>query len=119
MEAKGWNPSTNDLTMSSATASARDVIGLAGRLFRCDVSGLFSIYPAPDAGNPERILLHRPRRPRPAGRVLLPRRKVRPDGRAYGEMSTMFRLAGAQIQKPPRAAWWGWKRRWPPATGTT
>ncbi len=37
---------------------AAEVIELAGRLFRSDVSGLFSIYPAPDAGNPDRILLY-------------------------------------------------------------
>lgn len=34
------------------------MVALTGRLFRSDVSGLFSIYPAPDAGNPDRILLY-------------------------------------------------------------
>ena len=33
-------------------------MALAGRLFRADVSGLFYIYPAPDAGNPDRVLLY-------------------------------------------------------------
>ena len=35
-----------------------ELVALAGRLFRADVSGLFYIYPAPDAGNPDRVLLY-------------------------------------------------------------
>jgi putative endopeptidase len=41
-----------------ATSSIGELIALAGRLFRADVSGLFYIYPAPDAGNPDRVLLY-------------------------------------------------------------
>ena len=41
-----------------ATTSVAGLITLAGRLFRADVSGLFYIYPAPDAGNPDRVLLY-------------------------------------------------------------
>jgi putative endopeptidase len=41
-----------------ATTSVAELVALAGRLFRADVSGLFYIYPAPDAGNPDRILLY-------------------------------------------------------------
>ena len=41
-----------------ATTSVPELVALAGRLFRADVSGLFYIYPAPDAGNPDRVLLY-------------------------------------------------------------
>ena len=41
-----------------ATTSTAELVALAGRLFRADVPGLFYIYPAPDAGNPERVLLY-------------------------------------------------------------
>ena len=58
VEAKGMDPIRERLAAVFATTSATDVIELAGRLFRSDVSGLFYIYPAPDAGNPDRILLY-------------------------------------------------------------
>ncbi|MEV7662303.1 M13-type metalloendopeptidase [Paenarthrobacter sp. NPDC089316] len=57
-EAKGLEPVRARLDEVSAVGSPRDLAALVGRLFRSDVSGLFSIYPAPDAGNPERILLY-------------------------------------------------------------
>ncbi len=57
-EAKGLNPIRQRLEDVYATGSATDLIGLAGRLFRSDVGGLFYIYPAPDAGNPDRVLLY-------------------------------------------------------------
>jgi putative endopeptidase len=41
-----------------ATQTVADLVALSGRLFRADVGGLFYIYPAPDAGNPDRILLY-------------------------------------------------------------
>jgi putative endopeptidase len=57
-EAKGMEPIRARLAEVCATASPAEVVALTGRLFRSDVSGLFSIYPAPDAGNPDRILLY-------------------------------------------------------------
>ena len=57
-EAKGLEPVRARLDEVGAVGSSRDLAALVGRLFRSDVSGLFSIYPAPDAGNPERILLY-------------------------------------------------------------
>ncbi|QSZ48996.1 M13-type metalloendopeptidase [Paenarthrobacter sp. OM7] len=57
-EAKGLDPIRGRLEDVNAVGSTQELAGLIGRLFRSDVSGLFSIYPAPDAGNPERILLY-------------------------------------------------------------
>ncbi|MEV7604404.1 M13-type metalloendopeptidase [Paenarthrobacter sp. NPDC089322] len=57
-EAKGLDPVRARLQEIRSVGSTQDLAELMGRLFRCDVSGLFSIYPAPDAGNPERILLY-------------------------------------------------------------
>jgi putative endopeptidase len=57
-EAKGLEPVRGRLDQVRAVGSAQELAALIGRLFRSDVSGLFSIYPAPDAGNPERILLY-------------------------------------------------------------
>lgn len=58
VEAKGMDPIRERLAEVSATTSIAELVALAGRLFRADVSGLFYIYPAPDAGNPDRILLY-------------------------------------------------------------
>ncbi|MFJ5962299.1 M13 family metallopeptidase [Pseudarthrobacter oxydans] len=58
VEAKGLEPIRRRLEEVFATTSVADLVSLAGRLFRADVSGLFYIYPAPDAGNPDRILLY-------------------------------------------------------------
>ncbi|MEO3942927.1 M13-type metalloendopeptidase [Paenarthrobacter nicotinovorans] len=57
-EAKGIEPVRGRLEEVHAVKSTQEFAALIGRLFRSDVSGLFSIYPAPDAGNPERILLY-------------------------------------------------------------
>ncbi|ACL39938.1 Endothelin-converting enzyme 1 [Pseudarthrobacter chlorophenolicus A6] len=57
-EAKGIEPIRQRLADVYATGSATDLLALAGRLFRSDVGGLFYIYPAPDAGNPDRVLLY-------------------------------------------------------------
>jgi putative endopeptidase len=57
-EAKGIDPIRSRLEEVHAVKSTHELAALIGRLFRSDVSGLFSIYPAPDAGNPERILLY-------------------------------------------------------------
>ena len=57
-EAKGIEPIRARIDEVFATASPAEVVALTGRLFRSDVSGLFSIYPAPDAGNPDRVLLY-------------------------------------------------------------
>ncbi|MFH5877550.1 M13 family metallopeptidase [Arthrobacter sp. NA-172] len=57
-EAKGMDPVRARIGEVFATASPAEVVALTGRLFRSDVSGLFSIYPAPDAGNPDRVLLY-------------------------------------------------------------
>ncbi|MFJ5696782.1 M13 family metallopeptidase [Arthrobacter sp. NPDC093139] len=58
VEAKGMDPIRGRLDEVFATSSIGELIALAGRLFRADVSGLFYIYPAPDAGNPDRVLLY-------------------------------------------------------------
>lgn len=58
VEAKGLEPIRERLAAVFATTSSAELMALAGRLFRSDVSGLFYIYPAPDAGNPDRILLY-------------------------------------------------------------
>jgi putative endopeptidase len=57
-EAKGLDPLRARLAEVFATTSVPELVALAGRLFRADVGGLFYIYPAPDAGNPDRILLY-------------------------------------------------------------
>ena len=57
-ESKGVGPIRSRLEEVHAVGSTQELAALIGRLFRSDVSGLFSIYPAPDAGNPERILLY-------------------------------------------------------------
>ncbi|VXB34718.1 Endothelin-converting enzyme Metallo peptidase. MEROPS family M13 [Arthrobacter sp. 9AX] len=58
VEAKGMDPIRQRLADVFSTTSVAEVISLAGRLFRADVGGLFYIYPAPDAGNPDRVLLY-------------------------------------------------------------
>lgn len=58
VEAKGLEPIRQRLAEVAATTSVTELMALAGRLFRCDVGGLFYIYPAPDAGNPDRVLLY-------------------------------------------------------------
>ena len=58
VEAKGLEPIRQRLAEVTATTSVTELMALAGRLFRCDVGGLFYIYPAPDAGNPDRVLLY-------------------------------------------------------------
>ncbi|WP_258802209.1 M13 family metallopeptidase [Pseudarthrobacter sp. NS4] len=58
VEAKGMEPIRQRLAGVFATTSISGLISLAGRLFRSDVGGLFYIYPAPDAGNPDRVLLY-------------------------------------------------------------
>jgi putative endopeptidase len=57
-EAKGLDPVRKRLADVAAVQSPEELVDLVGQLFRADVSGLFSIYPAPDAGNPERMLLY-------------------------------------------------------------
>ncbi|MCD4853316.1 peptidase M13 [Arthrobacter sp. AK01] len=57
-EEKGLDPVRARLEEVRSVGSADELAALIGRLFRSDVTGLFSIYPAPDAGNPERILLY-------------------------------------------------------------
>ena len=58
VEAKGLEPIRQRLAEVAATTSVTELMALSGRLFRCDVGGLFYIYPAPDAGNPDRVLLY-------------------------------------------------------------
>ncbi|CAM3058591.1 Neutral endopeptidase [Arthrobacter ulcerisalmonis] len=57
-EAKGIEPIRQRLADVFGTTSTAELVALTGRLFRADVSGLFSIYPSPDAGNPDRVLLY-------------------------------------------------------------
>ena len=58
VESKGMEPIRQRLAEVFATDSPSALLALAGRLFRADVGGLFYIYPAPDAGNPDRVLLY-------------------------------------------------------------
>lgn len=58
VEGKGMEPIRERLAEVFATGSPSALLALAGRLFRADVGGLFYIYPAPDAGNPDRVLLY-------------------------------------------------------------
>ena len=58
VEARGMDPIRARLAEVFATSTTAELVALAGRLFRADVSGLFYIYPAPDAGNPDRVLLY-------------------------------------------------------------
>jgi putative endopeptidase len=102
--ARGMDPIRNRLAEVFATSSVGELIALAGRLFRADVSGLFYIYPAPDAGNPERVLLYTGQ-----GGLGLPdesyyrEEKFAPMVQAYREyVGTMFGMAG--IADPEGAA---------------
>ena len=96
VEAKGMEPIRQRLADVFATASMADLVALAGRLFRADVGGLFYIYPAPDAGNPDRVLLYTGQ-----GGLGLPdesyyrEEKFAPIVQAYREyVGTMFGMAG-------------------------
>jgi putative endopeptidase len=104
IEAKSMDPIRNRLAEVFATSTVGELIALAGRLFRADVSGLFYIYPAPDAGNPERVLLYAGQ-----GGLGLPdesyyrEEKFAPIVQAYREyVGTMFGMAG--IADPEGAA---------------
>ncbi|MCX6499761.1 MAG: peptidase M13 [Arthrobacter sp.] len=95
-EAKGAEPIRARLAEVFATGSVAELVQLSGRLFRADVSGLFYIYPAPDAGNPDRILLYTGQ-----GGLGLPdesyyrEEKFAQTVQAYREhVATMFGLAG-------------------------
>ena len=96
VEAKGMEPIRQRVAEVFATSSAAELVALAGRLFRADVGGLFYIYPAPDAGNPDRILLYTGQ-----GGLGLPdesyyrEEKFAPMVTAYaGHVKTMLGLAG-------------------------
>jgi putative endopeptidase len=104
VEAKGMDPIRGRLAEVFATASISELLALAGRLFRADVSGLFYIYPAPDAGNPDRVLLYTGQ-----GGLGLPdesyyrEEKFAPVVQSYREyVGTMFGLAG--VADPENAA---------------
>lgn len=95
-EAKGMEPIRARLADVFATSSISGLVALAGRLFRSDVSGLFYLYPAPDAGNPERVLLYTGQ-----GGLGLPdesyyrEEKFAPVVESYRDyVGTMFTLAG-------------------------
>ncbi|MDQ1596240.1 MAG: putative endopeptidase [Arthrobacter pascens] len=104
VEAKGMDPIRARLDEVFATTSIGELVALAGRLFRADVSGLFYIYPAPDAGNPDRVLLYTGQ-----GGLGLPdesyyrEEKFVPTVEAYRDyVGTMFGMAG--IADPAAAA---------------
>lgn len=104
VQARGMDPIRGRLADVFATASVGELLALAGRLFRADVSGLFYIYPAPDAGNPERVLLYTGQ-----GGLGLPdesyyrEEKFAPLVQSYREyVGTMFGLAG--VADPEGAA---------------
>ncbi|MDJ0320104.1 M13-type metalloendopeptidase [Pseudarthrobacter sp. PS3-L1] len=54
----GLDPIQGRLADVAAAADINALVALTGRFFRSGVAGLFSVYPAPDAGNPERVLLY-------------------------------------------------------------
>ncbi|MET3920685.1 M13-type metalloendopeptidase [Arthrobacter sp. UYEF20] len=96
VEAKGLDPIRQRLAEVFATESTAGLVALAGRLFRADVGGLFYIYPAPDAGNPDRVLLYTGQ-----GGLGLPdesyyrEEKFAPMVQSYrGHVKAMFDLAG-------------------------
>lgn len=104
VEAKGLDPIRERLAEVFATESPEALVALAGRLFRADVGGLFYIYPAPDAGNPDRVLLYTGQ-----GGLGLPdesyyrEAKFEPMVQAYREhVQVMFGLAG--VAAPQEAA---------------
>ncbi|MBT2550732.1 M13-type metalloendopeptidase [Arthrobacter sp. ISL-65] len=104
VEARGLDPIRGRLAEVFATASISELLALAGRLFRSDVSGLFYIYPAPDAGNPDRVLLYTGQ-----GGLGLPdesyyrEEKFAPVVQSYRDyVGTMFGLAG--VADPEDAA---------------
>jgi putative endopeptidase len=104
VEAKGLDPIRQRLDTVFATESTAELIALSGRLFRADVGGLFYIYPAPDAGNPDRVLLYTGQ-----GGLGLPDEsyyrdpKFAPVVQAYTEhIQTVFSLAG--LAAPAEAA---------------
>jgi putative endopeptidase len=104
VEGKGMEPIRARLAEVFATGSVPDLIALVGRLFRADVGGLFYIYPAPDAGNPDRVLLYTGQ-----GGLGLPdesyyrEEKFAPIVSAYtGHVEKMFELAG--VADPQGAA---------------
>ncbi|WP_285246130.1 M13-type metalloendopeptidase [Pseudarthrobacter sp. efr-133-R2A-89] len=96
VEGKGMEPIRARLADVFSTASVEELMALAGRLFRADVGGLFYIYPAPDAGNPDRVLLYTGQ-----GGLGLPDESYYREGKfapivsAYtGHVEKMFELAG-------------------------
>ena len=122
VEAKGLDP-----IRAAARRGVRhgrrcaELVALAGRLFRADVGGLFYIYPAPDAGNPDRILLYTGQ-----GGLGLPdesyyrEEKFAPMVQAYREhVEAMLRPRRVSPSRRGRpAGWWRWRPRWPRTTGT-
>ena len=121
VEAKGADPIRARLAEVFATTSVAELVALAGRLFRADVGGLFYIYPAPDAGNPDRVLLYTGQ----AG-LGLPdesyyrEEKFAPIVQAYREhVRPCWAWRTWPIPRARPAGWWRWKRRWPRTTGTT
>jgi len=104
VEAKGLEPIRQRLAEVFATRTPAELVALSGRLFRADVGGLFYIYPAPDAGNPDRILLYTGQ-----GGLGLPDESYYRDGKfaavvqAYTDhVATVFALAG--VADPAGAA---------------
>lgn len=104
VEARGLDPIRQRLDEVFSTESVAGLVALAGRLFRADVGGLFYIYPAPDAGNPDRILLYTGQ-----GGLGLPdesyyrEEKFAPVVQAYTDhIKTVFGLAG--VADPEDAA---------------
>ncbi|HEX9088841.1 MAG TPA: M13-type metalloendopeptidase [Arthrobacter sp.] len=104
VEAKGLDPIRQRLAEVFATQTVAELVALSGRLFRADVGGLFYIYPAPDAGNPDRILLYTGQ-----GGLGLPdesyyrEEKFAPVVQAYTDhVKTVFSLAG--VADPEGAA---------------
>ena len=122
VEAKGLDPIRARLAEVFATTSVAELVALAGRLFRADVCGLFYIYPAPDAGNPDRVLLYTGQ-----GGLGLPDESYYREEK-FAPMVQAYRRARAgpcsawrtwPIPRARPAGWWRWRPRWRRTTGTT
>ncbi|MGG5171309.1 M13 family metallopeptidase [Pseudarthrobacter sp. J1738] len=58
VNALGVTPIATRLERAMSAQSVEEIVALSGELFRSNVGGFFYVYPSPDAGDPERVLLY-------------------------------------------------------------